>query len=189
MPLSPWISSAGAFERGVANEERTWAKRLSPKSRWMRSWSGAATSITCPSRPGISTLRRGDGDAAEGFHPPRRTEEAGDGMQDVDPGVERRPDRFAVENRRVAFVLAPGRGTHVGHLPDSQRRTAKPAGVELPLSASGSGSSPSPPARRAASVLARAPGRSPPAHRPGSRPAAFPKRRASRPASAATLTS
>ena len=45
VPISAWISSAGAFERGVAKEERTCAKRLSPKSRWMRRWSGAVTSI------------------------------------------------------------------------------------------------------------------------------------------------
>ena len=68
-----------------------------------------------------------DGDSTEGFDAPRRTEEPGDGVEDVDPGVERRPHRGAVEDRRVTLVLAPRRGTHVRHLPNRQRRAAQPA--------------------------------------------------------------
>src|SRR5919107_4290037 len=73
----------------------------------------------------------GNGHPTEGFDATRRTEEPGNGMEDVDPSVERRPNRRAIEDRRVTFVLAPGRGTHVRHLADRQRRAAEPACVEL----------------------------------------------------------
>src|SRR5215217_268080 len=92
-------------------------------------WGRDVNHLTCAA--GDQHITTGDGDATEGFDAPRGAEESGDGMEDVDPRIERRPDRGTIEDRRVTFVFTPGRRTHVCHLPDRQRRATEPARVEL----------------------------------------------------------
>src|SRR5215217_5069974 len=92
-------------------------------------WGRDVKHLTCAA--GDQHITTGDGDATEGFDAPRGAEESGDGMGDVDPRIERRPDRGTIEDRRVTFVFTPGRRTHVCHLPDRQRRATEPARVEL----------------------------------------------------------
>jgi hypothetical protein len=86
-----------------------------------------------PLAPRNQHVAVGNGNAAKRFHPPRRTKKPGHGVQDINPGIERRADRFTVEHGRVAFVIEPRGGTHIGHLTHGERRAAEPAAVQALL--------------------------------------------------------
>ena len=59
-------------------------------------------------------LARRQGERAHRLDPPDRAEDGGHLVQAVDPVVEDRADALAVERRRVAGVLVPGRRARVG---------------------------------------------------------------------------